>query len=59
MDLLRALRGATVEAQGTCYPGVVVSIGAAMTRAHDPLIGVRFQRNASACEVDLIGMDRR
>jgi hypothetical protein len=48
-----------VEAKGTCYPGVQVSIGAAMTRVHEALIGMRFQRKAESCEVELIGLAAR
>jgi uncharacterized protein len=56
IDTLQALSGAIVRAQGTCYAGVKVHIGSGTWMTSDPLIGVRFQRNASSGEIETIGL---
>jgi uncharacterized protein len=54
--LLQALRGAVVIAQGTCHPEVRISIGTATHLVREAWHGVRFERNLTTYEIDLIGV---
>ncbi len=55
-DLLLALRGAVVAAQGTCHTDVRITIGTSTLLVREAWEGIRFQRNEQLGEIESVSL---